>query len=76
MDRLESPMTYNTKSDYTIDDIVEACIRRDIEREFDPGSIRFYLNMAYALGLGFKPTDIESRLAELDRMKNLRGISE
>lgn len=59
---------------YTIDDVIEACIRAERQGRFE-GQIRFYLHMAYALGMGFQPSPRYAQLAELDRLKEIKGVS-
>jgi hypothetical protein len=61
---------------YTIDDILEALERADAAHEgIHPGEARFYIQMAYAMGMGLQPRELYAKLAELDRVKAVRGIT-
>lgn len=60
---------------YTIDDIIEALIGREARNKpLHPGDVLFYVHMAYALGMGLQPSEMYAKLAELDRIKEIKGV--
>jgi hypothetical protein len=55
---------------YTIDDLVASIRRKDVVlgAKMDVGCVLFYIHMAYALGMGFQPSPLYAKIAELDRI--------
>lgn len=57
---------------YTIDDICEAVRRAEVQKNLNEGGVLFYIHMAYAMGMGFQPSDWAAKLAELKRSKSYK----